>query len=185
MHEAGLSYNSPARNNGLTQRLYVADQLPSEESSMNDERTVSYDRPAVDVSLLILRVVVGVIFAAHGAQKLFGAFGGAGLEKTVEMMGAPLGYSVTIGEFFGGVGLILGFLTRFSAASLVVIMIGAIAMVHGKNGFFQQHGGFEYNLALIGLLLPIFLCGPGRFSVGRFLPLPKGKVPDRPVIVLE
>jgi putative oxidoreductase len=142
------------------------------------------DRPAVDGSLLLMRVIVGVIFAAHGAQKMFGAFEGKGLEATVEMMG-PIGYLVAIGEFFGGLGLVVGFLTRFSAASLIVIMIGAIALVHGKNGFFQSANGFEYNLALIGLLLPILLAGPGRYAVGRLLPLPKSAHTGRPVAPLE
>lgn len=142
------------------------------------------DRPAVDVSLLIMRVIVGVIFAAHGAQKLFGAFGGPGLASMVEKMGA-LGYPVTIGEFFGGLGLVVGFLCRFSAASLIVIMIGAIVMVHGKNGFFQSAGGYEYNLALIGLLAPILIAGPGRFAIGRFLPLPGSARNGRPIALLE
>ena len=143
------------------------------------------DRPAVDLALLAVRVVAGVIFAAHGAQKLFGAFDGPGLSQTVEKMGSPLGYLVTIGEFFGGLGLIVGFLTRFSAASLIVIMIGAIAMVHGKNGFFQSAGGFEYNLALIGLLVPTVVAGPGWWAVGRCLPLPKDARTGRPVVVVE
>lgn len=151
---------------------------------MNQERTVLEDRPAVDWSLLLVRVIVGVIFAAHGAQKMFGAFGGPGLAGVAEMMG-PVGYAVAIGEFFGGLGLVFGFLARFSAASLIVIMIGAIAMVHGKNGFFQSANGFEYNLALIGLLLPILLAGPGRYSIGRVLPLPKSKHTGRPVAVIE
>ena len=142
------------------------------------------DRKVVDLSLLILRVIVGIIFAAHGAQKLFGAFGGLGLAETVKMMG-PLGYLVTIGEFFGGLGLVVGFLTRFSAASLIVIMLGAIALVHGKNGFFQSQNGFEYNLALIGLLAPVLLCGPGRYSIGRYLPLPKSRKTGGLLIVLE
>ncbi len=161
---------------------------------MNNGRMLSEDRSAVDVSLFLVRVIVGIIFAAHGSQKLFGAFDGPGLAETVKMFGGgPLGYLVTIGEFFGGLGLIFGFLTRFSAASLIVIMVGAIAMVHGKNGFFLGHGpestmgesGFEYNLALIGLLLPILIAGPGRFSIGRFLPLPKSARTGRPVVVLE
>src|SRR5688572_17546317 len=97
------------------------------------------DRPAVDIALLLVRVIVGVIFAAHGAQKLFGAFGGPGLGELIKMMG-PIGVPVAIGEFFGGLGLVFGFLTRFSAASLIVIMIGAIVLVHGKNGFFLGHG---------------------------------------------
>ena len=151
---------------------------------MSIAATAPLDRKLVDLSLLILRVVVGIIFAAHGAQKLFGAFGGMGLAETVKMMG-PLGYLVTIGEFFGGLGLVVGFLTRFSAASLLVIMLGAIALVHGKNGFFLDKGGFEYNLALIGLLAPILLCGPGRYSIGRYLPLPKSKQTGEPLLVLE
>jgi putative oxidoreductase len=155
---------------------------------MNHEKTLSIDRPAVDLSLLAVRVIVGVIFAVHGAQKLFGAFEGRGLEATVapppDGMG-PIGYLVAIGEFFGGVGLIVGFLTRFSAASLIVIMIGAIAMVHGKNGFLLNKGGYEYNLALIGLLIPILIAGPGQFSIGRFLPLPKSPPTDRPITILE
>ncbi|MEX2309515.1 MAG: DoxX family protein [Pirellulales bacterium] len=161
---------------------------------MNNGRPVSEDRLAVDVSLLLLRIIVGVIFAAHGAQKLFGVFEGPGLAKTVEMMGGgPLGYLVTIGEFFGGVGLIVGFLTRFSAASLIVIMLGAIVMVHGQHGFFLGSGpesmlgeaGFEYNVALIGLLLPILIAGPGRFAIGRYLPLPKSRRTGRPIVILE
>jgi putative oxidoreductase len=148
-----------------------------------------HDRVAVDVSLLFLRVIVGVIFAVHGAQKVFGAWGGPGLSA---MMGPPenngmgpvLGFLVSIGEFFGGVGLVVGILTRFSAASLIVIMIGAIAMVHGKNGFLLQNGGFEYNLALIGLLLPILLCGAGRFSIGRLF-LPRSAKTGRPLVVIE
>jgi putative oxidoreductase len=152
---------------------------------MNGERVLTTDRVSVDVSLLVLRVIAGAVFVAHGAQKLFGSWGGPGLAKTVENFGGgPLGYLVTIGEFFGGLGLFVGFLTRFSAASLIAIMIGAIAMVHGKNGFFLQNQGFEYNLALIGLLVPIFLCGPGRFSIGgRYLP--KSSRTGRPYLFIE
>lgn len=147
---------------------------------MNDAMPGARNSTAVDVSLLVVRLVTGVIFAAHGAQKLFGAFGGPGLKAvTSEQMLGPIGYPVTIGEFFGGLGLIVGFLCRFSAASLIVIMIGAIVMVHGRHGFFLHNPeteglGFEYNLALIGLCAPILIAGPGRFAVGRLLPLPKG-----------
>ena len=162
---------------------------------MGTGSTGSQDRPAVDVALLAVRVVVGVIFAAHGAQKLFGAFGGPGLAAMVQPppdgMGL-LGYPVTIGEFFGGLGLIVGFLCRFSAASLI-IMLGAIGLVHGQHGFFLGRSptdtlataGFEYNLALIGLLAPILIAGPGKFAIGRFLPLPKSAQTARAVVVLE
>ena len=118
---------------------------------MNIFSSGTSDRRAVDIALLVDRVIVGIIFAAHGSQKLFGAFDGPGLAGVVQMMG-PIGYLVTIGEFFGGLGLVVGFLSRFSAASLMVIMFGAIYMVHGHHGFFLSNQGFEYNLALIGLL---------------------------------
>jgi putative oxidoreductase len=144
-----------------------------------------YNRHAVDISLLALRLAVGVIFAAHGSQKVFGLFGGPGLTKFVEMMNmGPVAYLVAIGECFGGLGIIFGFLSRFSAASLIVIMGGAIYMVHGKNGFFAQNQGFEYNIALIGLLVPIFLLGPGSYTIGRLF-LPKSAKTGRPIIVLE
>ena len=151
---------------------------------MSTNPTVLQDRRAVDCALLVTRVIVGVIFAAHGAQKLFGTFGGAGLAATVEQMGS-IGYLVVIGEFFGGVGLVVGVLCRFSAASLIVIMFGAIAMVHGKNGFFLSAGGFDYNLALIGLLAPILVVGPGKFSIGRLLPLPNRTRSGQPMVFFE
>jgi len=144
---------------------------------MASETTIR-NTPAVDWSLLALRVVVGIVFMAHGAQKLFGAFGGPGLQAVVQMMG-PVGYLVTIGEFFGGFGLILGVLSRFSAASIIVIMLGAIGMVHGKVGFFmnwagQQAGeGYEYHLLVIALLLSIVLIGPGRFALSHLVPVRK------------
>jgi putative oxidoreductase len=145
--------------------------------------SVQQDRSAVDVAVLVARLIVGVIFVAHGSQKLFGAFGGPGLAGVVGMMG-PLGYLVTIGEFFGGLGLIFGVLSRFSSAALIVIMLGAIATVHGKNGFFAP-SGFEYNLSLIGLLATILIAGPGRFALSHFLPLPKAAGSERTVGVLE
>jgi putative oxidoreductase len=151
---------------------------------MSNSTIASPDRPAVEISLLVIRAAVGTIFMAHGAQKLFGAFNGPGLEATVGQLGSPLGYLVAIGEFFGGVGIVFGFLSRFSAAAIIVIMIGAIAKVHGANGFFLDKHGFEYNIALIGLLAPILLCGPGLYSVGQFF-LPKSARTGRPLIALE
>ena len=156
---------------------------------MESETTIR-DRSAVDWALLVARIVVGAVFMTHGAQKLFGAFGGPGLSAIVQMMG-PLGYLVTIGEFFGGLGLIFGFLSRFSAASIILIMLGAIGTVHSQFGFFmnwtgkQAGEGFEYHLLVIGTLLPILIAGPGRFAIGRYLPLPKIARTDRVVTVLE
>jgi len=139
---------------------------------------------ALDWALLIARVIVGIIFMAHGAQKVFGAFGGSGLAAVVEGMG-PIGYLVAIGEFFGGLGLVVGFLSRFSAAANIVIMLGAIFKVHGKNGFFSSDGGFEYNLALIGLLVPTLLVGPGAYALSRLLFPSKNGHPNQAVPYLE
>jgi putative oxidoreductase len=148
-----------------------------------------HDR-SVDWAILSARVIVGIVFMAHGAQKLFGAFGGPGLTAIVQMLG-PLGYLVTIGEFFGGLGILLGVLSRFSAASMIVIMLGAVATVHAKFGFFMNWAGnragegFEYHLLAIAALLPIVVAGPGRFAVGRLLPLPKVPGKERLATVLE
>ncbi len=136
---------------------------------------------AMDWALLSVRVIVGIVFIAHGMQKVFGSFGGPGLAAVVTGMG-PLGYLVSFGELLGGLGLLVGFLSRFSAAANIVIMIGAIATVHGKNGFFLQGQGFEYNLALIGLLLPILIAGPGRFAISHLLPIPSSKTTSKAVI---
>lgn len=126
---------------------------------------------SLNLALLVVRMVVGAIFVAHGGQKMWGWWGGPGLDNVVAQMG-PIGYLVAIGEFFGGLGLIVGFLSRFSAGSLIVIMLGAIAMVHGQNGFFMADKGFEYNLALIGLLAPILITGPGAYTIYRYLKFP-------------
>jgi putative oxidoreductase len=113
-----------------------------------------------------------MIFVGHGGQKLLGLWGGGGIAETVGHMG-QLGYLVAVGEFFGGIALLVGLLSRFSAFWLVVIMLGAIVQVHGKGGFFMQNKGFEYNLALISMVLPTLIAGPGRFALaGAFRKLP-------------
>ncbi len=132
------------------------------------QNTENNNAPAINWALLILRIFLGVIFMAHGAQKLFGAFGGPGLGPIVQSLG-PVGYLVAVGEFFGGLGILVGFLSRFSSAALVVIMIGAIQKVHGANGFFLP-GGYEFNVALIGMALPILIAGPGSFGFTKILP---------------
>ncbi len=152
---------------------------------MRSEFSNPENQTNVDWALLAVRVTVGTIFVAHGAQKLFGAFGGPGLGPVVQMMG-PIGYLVAIGEFFGGLGILLGFLSRFSAASLILVMLGAIALVHGKNGFFLgAKPGFEFNFALIGLLASVLIAGPKRFAVGRLLPFPKREDSGRLIAALK
>ena len=126
---------------------------------------------AVDWSLLILRLALGVIFIAHGGQKVFGWFGGQGLAATVEAfntkMGipAPLTYLAAFTEFFGGVAVLLGILGRLASLGLAIVMLVAVSKVHWAHGFFLEHQGFEYNLALFAMALVILVAGPGRIAI--------------------
>jgi putative oxidoreductase len=124
---------------------------------------------SVSLALLLIRFGLAAVFMYHGAQKVFGAFGGPGLATMMTKMGPVLGSLVSIGEFFGGLAILLGLFSRFSAASLVVIMAGAIAMVHGKNGF-SGEGGYEFNLMLLLMAAAIFVAGPGRLALASLLP---------------
>lgn len=126
---------------------------------------------------LILRVSLGSVIFAHGAQKLFGWFGGFGYEGTMgfftQKMGLPwlVAFLVIIGESIGSLGLIAGFLTRFTAASFVVIMAGAVATVHWPQGFFmnwfgqQQGEGFEYHLLVMAMSVVLAIIGGGKWSL--------------------
>jgi putative oxidoreductase len=133
------------------------------------------------LGLSIVRVVLGIIFFAHGAQKVPGWFGGHGLKGTtayfVSMgMPLPLAYLVCFVEFLSGIGLIVGLLARLCAIGVAAIMIGAIVTVHGKHGFFLNvelkpgvGHGIEYNLALLAMALAILIDGAGAFSIDRLL----------------
>ena len=125
---------------------------------------------------LPLRVGAGVIFAAHGAQKLFGWFGGYGLEGTAGWMasigldpGYPFALMAGSAEFFGGLFLILGLLVRPSALVLAVTMVVAIATVHFANGLFMSNNGYEFALALLAISIALMFSGAGKISVDNFL----------------
>ena len=134
------------------------------------------------LSLLLLRVPLGLIFMAHGSQKLFGLFGGQGVSATLktfeEKMGIPpiLTLLAMIAEFGGGLGVLAGGLTRLSALGIASVMAVAIYKVHLVNGFFMnwycQPGrghGIEYNLALLGMALSLVFTGGGKWSLDRLL----------------
>lgn len=127
-------------------------------------------------SALALRLPLGIIFAAHGAQKLFGWFGGYGLEGTGQWMESiGLGPGVLMAalsgsaEFFGGLALILGLLTRPAALVLAVTMLVAIFTVHISNGLFMSNNGYEFGLALLAGAVSLLISGGGRASVDRLL----------------
>jgi putative oxidoreductase len=132
-----------------------------------------------DIATAILRLVLGVVFFAHGAQKMLGWFGGYGFSGTMGFftgtmhIPAPLAFLAIAAEFFGGLGLILGFLTRIAAFGVAVNMVVAIATVHGAFGFFmnwsgtQKGEGFEYHLLTLTMTLFLMIRGAGAFSVDR------------------
>jgi putative oxidoreductase len=127
----------------------------------------------------ILRLVLGVVFFAHGAQKMLGWFGGFGFSGTMGFftgamhIPAPLAFLAIAAEFFGGLGLILGFLTRIAAFGIAVNMVVAIATVHGAFGFFmnwsgtQKGEGFEYHLLVLAMTVFLMIRGAGAFSIDR------------------
>lgn len=129
-----------------------------------------------DVALTILRLVLGVVFFAHGAQKVFGWFGGYGFAATLQFMGG-LGIPKAIAvmaiamEFGGSILLIIGALTRLGALGIVGVMLGAMATVHLKVGFFmnwngnQKGEGFEYHLLALVIALALLIRGGGAYSV--------------------
>lgn len=127
----------------------------------------------LDLGLLIIRLVVGLTFVGHGAQKLFGWFGGAGISafgEWLESIGVKPGgkiWAIFAGtfEFVGGLLFAAGVLTPVGAAMIALIMLDAILTVHGKNGFWVEKGGYEYNLVLIAVVIGVALTGPGKYAL--------------------
>ena len=134
-----------------------------------------------DVAPLVMRVMLGVVFFPHGAQKVLGWFGGHGLNGTLDFFTQTMGISlvfavlVIVAEFLGALGLIVGFLTRVAAFGVASVMTGAIIMVHFKHGFFmnwagkQAGEGFEYHLLAIALAVALMFTGGGKASIDSFL----------------
>ncbi|MAB51712.1 MULTISPECIES: DoxX family protein [Marinobacter] len=123
---------------------------------------------------LALRIPVGIIFVAHGAQKLFGWFGGYGLEGTGQWMdsiGLSPGYLMALlaggTEFLGGLALIIGLLVRPASAALAFAMLIAIFSVHFQNGLFMSNNGYEFGLALLAASVSLMFSGAGHASVDR------------------
>lgn len=140
---------------------------------MNSPATSSSATPArVDCALLILRICSGIVFLYHGSAILFGAFGGPGPEKFAAFMHAPviIGYLVGIAQFGGALALLTGILIRIGAAGIIVVMLGAIFLVHWKHGFDVSKGGIEFALTQLLIACAIFLTGAGKYSLGSLLP---------------
>ena len=134
------------------------------------------------IAPLMIRIPLGLIFIAHGSQKLLGLFGGHGLTGTFktfeEKMGIPPIFTLLaiIAEFGGGFGVLAGFLTRLSAAGITAVMVVGIYKVHWINGFFLNIAsvpgrghGIEYNIALLGMALYLLIAGGGKWCLDRLV----------------
>jgi len=134
-----------------------------------------------DPVITILRLVLGVVFFAHGAQKALGWFGGFGFSATMGFftqglhIPAPFAFLAICAEFLGSIGLILGLVGRIAAFGIACIMMVAVAMVHWQFGFFanwlgnQKGEGFEYHILVLAIALVIIIKGSGAFSIDRAL----------------
>lgn len=136
----------------------------------------SITRTTAGLDSVPLRMGAGVIFAAHGAQKLFGWFGGYGLEGTGAWMasigiepGVMMAAMAGSAEFFGGLMLIAGLLVRPAAVVLAITMLVAIATVHLQNGLFMSNNGYEFGLALLVISVGLVFRGAGSISADRVL----------------
>lgn len=130
------------------------------------------------LGLLVIRLVIGLTFAAHGSQKLFGWFGGYGVDGTAGFFesiglkpGKPLALLAGAGEFLSGLFFAAGFLTPLAAAAMVVIMMVAIKTVTGKIGYWITANGTEYNIAIIAVAVGVALTGPGIYALDKLIGL--------------
>jgi putative oxidoreductase len=126
--------------------------------------------------ILILRLVFGLTLAAHGAQKVFGWWGGPGMKGWTGAMNhmrirpaTPWAWSSALAELLGGLGLALGFLNPLPSFAIAGSMLVAIALVHLPKGFFNTKGGFEFNLAILAAVAAVALIGPGAYSLDSAL----------------
>ena len=121
----------------------------------------------IDTALLVLRLVAGIVFAAHGGQKLF-VYGFDGVAGGFAQMGIPMaaftGPAVALVEFFGGLAIIVGLLTRLAAFGVAVTMLGALFLVHLKAGFFLPNG-YEFVFTLLGIAATLMITGAGAYSI--------------------
>ncbi|MEU9762476.1 DoxX family protein [Streptomyces sp. NPDC047987] len=147
--------------------------------------TAAPSASAADCGLLLIRLTFGLLMAGHGAQKLFGLFGGHGLTATgtgFESLGFRPGklFAVIGGgsEFLGGLGLALGLFTPLAAAALIGVMINAMVTVTGAHGLWDTDGGVEYNVCIAVVALSIAAIGPGRLAVDRIFRWGDGGWPE-------
>lgn len=131
-----------------------------------------------DVALLLLRIASAAAFLYHGNAILFGAFGGPGPQNFAAFLHVPviIGYLVGLAQVAGGLAILTGVLFRVGAACVIIVMIGAIFLVHISHGFDVGKNGFEYAFAQLVIAFSLLLTGPGRYSLAGMLPPPLRKL---------
>jgi putative oxidoreductase len=141
---------------------------------MNLPATSNMPQARIDAALLILRIASALAFLYHGSSILFGAFAGPGPRQFAASHNWPvvLGYLVGLGQVGGALAVLTGICTRLGAASIAVVMLGAIFLVHLPHGFDVTSGGIEYALTQLSLAIGFILAGPGAYSLGPRLPAP-------------
>jgi putative oxidoreductase len=124
------------------------------------------------LALFIIRIAAGLVFLYHGSQILFGAFGGPGPQGFAAFMHAPaiMGYLVGLAQFAGGLAILTGLLIRVGAVCIIIVMLGAIFLVHLPHGFDVSKGGIEYALTQLLIALALLIAGGGSYSLGSALP---------------
>lgn len=184
--------------NGMCQQCldYYKGELkgkPFADFQCKERRRIGKKFLKTDNSLapFFLRIMLGLVMLPHGFAKVMpGVFGGGGFTATINFFtgqGMPwaIAFLVIVGESLGSLGLIFGFLTRFCAFSFIMIMLGAVQMVHFQHGFFmnwsgtQAGEGFEYHILVIGMCLSLMITGAGRWSVDGVLSKEEGSILKR------
>jgi len=129
-----------------------------------------------DYAPIVIRLILAAIFIVHGGQKLFGLFGGSGIEGTIGFFASQgiepalfFAWLVALVEFFGGIAMIIGLLTRIFAIALTIDMLVAMTVVHFENGFLVNKGGVEFTLAILGLSISLILIGSKKWSLDNWL----------------
>ncbi len=136
-------------------------------------------RPAqVNAALLILRIASALVFLYHGSAILFGVFGGPGPQRFSAFMHMPVvvGYLVGLAQFAGGLAVLTGVLIRLGATCIIVVMLGAIFLVHLPHGFDLSKGGIEYALTQLLIAIALLITGAGAYSLAPWLPAPLRKL---------